>query len=108
MKINLVKYGPMAVDIQVYKDLRHYESGVYQHVDTLSGAGRFDPFELVNHVVLLVGYGTDKSDPSNPVDYWIIKNSWGRKWGEDGYGRVRRGTNECGIESAAVQTFPVI
>ena len=109
MKINLFQYGPLVVDFKIHYDFRHYKSGVYQHVDKkLVGAGRFDPYESVTHAVLIVGYGTDTSDLSNPIDYWIVKNSWGKDWGDNGYIKFKRGTNECSIESASVQAFPVI
>nr|AJC97563.1 hypothetical protein [Drosophila mojavensis] len=53
------------------------------------------------HSLLVVGYGTDKG-----VDYWLLKNAWG-KWGESGYMRVARNKNNyCGI--ARWPVFPVI
>ncbi|XP_003366683.1 dipeptidyl-peptidase 1, partial [Trichinella spiralis] len=65
----------------------------------------WNPFVEVNHAVIIVGYGTDEMTKEK---YWIVKNSWGRKFGEDGYFRIRRGTNECGIESLAFQATPII
>ena len=60
-------------------------------------------FQLTNHAVLIVGYGTsDKGEP-----YWIVKNSWGTGWGENGYFRILRGTDECSIESMAMESTPI-
>ncbi|KAG8461867.1 hypothetical protein KFE25_013886 [Diacronema lutheri] len=57
----------------------------------------------LDHGVLVVGYGTDASASaeSGPLDYWKVKNSWGPKWGEEGYIRIQRGEDLCGIAMQA-------
>ncbi|GFQ88117.1 dipeptidyl peptidase 1 [Trichonephila clavata] len=101
MKIDLVENGPVTVAFQVYPDFMLYKGGVYHH----TGIGsRFNPFHLVNHGVLITGYGIDNNTGEK---FWIVKNSWGTAWGEGGYFRIRRGINECNIESMAVSAIPI-
>ena len=57
----------------------------------------------VNHAVVLTGYGSD------PVagNFWVIQNSWGSYWGENGYVRMARNTlSDCCVAAAAL--YPVI
>ncbi|XP_053417045.1 dipeptidyl peptidase 1 isoform X1 [Nycticebus coucang] len=101
MKLELVQHGPMAVAFEVYDDFLHYRRGIYHHTGLRDP---FNPFELTNHAVLLIGYGTDSA---TGMKYWTVKNSWGTGWGEGGYFRIRRGTDECAIESIAVAATPI-
>ncbi|KAM8853311.1 dipeptidyl peptidase 1 [Synchiropus picturatus] len=101
MMLELVKNGPMAVAFEVYPDFMHYKKGIYHHTGLMDP---FNPFELTNHAVLLVGYGRCHMTGQK---YWIVKNSWGTTWGEDGYFRIRRGSDECSIESIAVAATPI-
>eukprot|EP01084_Bolivina_argentea_P316573 548797_1 len=64
---------------------QHYKSGVIT-----SGCGQNPPHN--DHSVIVVGYGVE-----NGVDYWLVKNSWGTNWGENGYVKICRNCNQNGI-----------
>ena len=81
--------GPLAVALNA-DILQTYTGGV---IDVPSSEC---PASGINHAVTMVGYGHD--DTVNK-DYWIIKNSWGENWGEDGYFRIKRGSGTCGINN---------
>ena len=108
MRLELVKSGPLSVGFEVYPDFMSYKGGVYSHGhnqdSSLQSSLGFSPFELTNHAVLIVGYGVDKASGEK---YWIVKNSWGTNWGLDGYFWIKRGNDECGIESLAVAASPI-
>ncbi|CAO1340708.1 unnamed protein product [Diamesa tonsa] len=88
--------GPIAVAIQVTASFQAYHGDVYYEPAC-------DPTKL-NHAVLVVGYGTDEETKQ---DYWLVKNSWGRGWGLDGYIKMARNkNNNCGIVSAA--SYPLV
>uniref|UniRef100_A0A7I5E595 Pept_C1 domain-containing protein n=1 Tax=Haemonchus contortus TaxID=6289 RepID=A0A7I5E595_HAECO len=82
----VLEHGPVVVSFEVYEDFGHYKSGIYKHT-----AGEIRG----HHAVKLIGWGKE-----NGTDYWIIANSWHDDWGEQGFFRIVRGINECGIEEA--------
>lgn len=50
--------------------------------------------QTIDHAVVVVGYNVEKAP-----GYWIVKNSWGTSWGENGYIRIAFGSDLCGIAS---------
>jgi len=54
-----------------------------------------------DHYVTLVGYGTEGGNA-----YWKLKNSWGSRWGDNGYARILRGINQCGVGQDL--TYPLV
>lgn len=75
--------GPISISLGTNTEFHHYKSGVFNHASGCATHG---------HDVLIVGYGVD-----NGTNYWKIKNSWGKSWGESGYIRMKRGVKLCGI-----------
>jgi len=55
----------------------------------------------LDHCVQLVGYST--TDGSTP--YWIVRNSWNTNWGENGYIRLEKGTDCCGLTRESTMPF---
>jgi cathepsin B len=89
MEAELVQNGPITVAYTVYDDFLTYKSGVYQKSAGAKALG--------GHSVKIIGYGVDAG-----VKYWTVANSWNAEWGDGGFFKIKRGTNECNIESDAV------
>ena len=60
-------YGPLVMCFIVYKDFNYYKGGVYKH--------RWGKI-LGGHLVAMVGWDDSQ-------ECWIVKNSWGIRWGDD-------------------------
>ncbi|KAF7277988.1 hypothetical protein GWI33_008984 [Rhynchophorus ferrugineus] len=89
---DIIRSGPVQATMLVYHDFFSYSRGIYRHTDlSLSHLKGY-------HSVRIVGWGEEKTR-FGLQKYWKVANSWGTKWGEDGYFRIARGTNECEIES---------
>ena len=79
-------YGPVATNMIFYQDLDRYRQGVYLYDGKSEEQG--------GHWIVVVGW---KDDPNvKNGGYWICRNSWGEKWGENGYFNIAYG--ECGVD----------
>ena len=85
MKAEIFYFGTITCEIGVTSSFRNYRGGIFMD-DTGS--------VLYDHTVSVVGWGKERN-----IAYWIVRNTWGTYWGEQGFARVLRGYNILGIES---------
>jgi len=90
MQNNLVSWGPLSicVDAEPWQD---YTGGVLMASDCSN---------QLDHCVQLVGYDMTQSTP-----FWIVRNSWGTDWGENGYIRLQYGQDTCGCADEATSAI---
>lgn len=91
---SLVAQGVCVIGIDGgWLSFHEYSSGIYDN-PLCTG-------DSLSHSVGLVGYGVE-----NGIEYWIVRNSWGKQWGEDGYVRMSRNkNNQCGVATEALQVY---
>lgn len=87
IKEAMCKYGPIAASVQVDGLFQNYASGVF-----FGFASNYSS-PSSNHAILLVGWDDDKGA-------WLMKNSWGTDWGEDGYMWIKYNSNNIGRRAA--------
>lgn len=87
IKAAMCKYGPIAASVQVTSAFQNYTNGVFFEFTSNYG----NPSS--NHAITLVGWDDDKGA-------WLMKNSWGTEWGEDGYMWIKYNSNNIGRRAA--------
>jgi len=83
MKDALCKYGPVAACVKVTPALQAYKSGIFDEHAAVSGP------RDINHAITIVGWDDSKKS-------WLVKNSWGPRWGDNGYFWIEYGCNNIG------------
>jgi len=96
IKENIFRFGPVSTGMELYPDF--YDTfNSKKDVYVWNGKGP----KLGGHAVAIIGWGEQ-----NNIPFWIVRNSWGKKWGDNGYFKIKRGVNMCRIEENVVSGVP--
>jgi len=105
--------SPVAIGLNANKKFQLYDSGILRMSDCPPAPHTSDTmYTSINHAALLTGWGEETMPNGEVVKYWVVKNSFGDDWGEDGYFRLERGpvTSEglgtCGMYFESV--YPIV
>ena len=93
MKKEIYERGPIACDIGCSPEFDFYTGGILCDETGWSE---------VDHLITIFGWGEEDGQK-----YWLVRNSWGTYWGENGFGRICRGENNLKIESKCHWITPV-
>ncbi|PHT30400.1 hypothetical protein CQW23_29994 [Capsicum baccatum] len=94
--LQAVTKQPVSIGISTSQEFQFYRGGTYHG----SCADR------INHAVTVIGYGTDEQGQK----YWLLKNSWGTNWGENGFMKIIRDTGNPGghCDITKLSSYPII
>jgi cathepsin B len=89
IKREIMKNGPVVSSMEIYTDFLSYKTGIYTKGEDVP---KFSGY----HTIKIVGWGVEdgsEEEPNKGNKYWIIENSWGEDWGQNGYAKVAEGQN---------------
>lgn len=91
---DIYQFGPVSSGMIIYEDFLDWSGlGIYEWDRKALSVG--------GHAIVIVGWGEE-----NNKKYWIVRNSWGAEWGDNGYFKILRGSNHCEIEENCFTGIP--
>ena len=103
----IMKNGPVVLSLDVDYPFMIYKSGIYsgQTADWVKKGEKRPQWTKLAHSVVCFGWGYDQKTNKK---YWLVRNSWGEKWGEKGHMKIERGKDILGVESSPEYAMPLL
>lgn len=98
IKYEILTFGPVQAVMSVPADFFMYAGGVYKK------SGLRPAERMGYHSVRITGWGEEFIE-GRMVKYWLVANTWGERWGLNGYFKIARGENECEIEQFVIASW---
>ena len=91
MKAEIFARGPISCGVDANAEMEAYTGGIF------SSKG-----SSINHIISIAGWGVE---PTTGDEYWVLRNSWGEPWGEEGFMRIVTSENKgpAGTDNLAVE-----
>lgn len=112
MQTEIMKFGTVVIDMDFYPDFASYKSGMFNQSEMVRASHKacFSPGVYQHakdgtapngHAMRIIGWGEE-----NGLPYWLVANSWGTWWGDKGFIKILRGSDNCGIETYVIAGLP--
>ncbi|MCG8697419.1 MAG: DUF333 domain-containing protein, partial [Bacteroidales bacterium] len=96
IKTAIMKYGVVDAAVLMTNEFLNYRGGIFRNNTTSCNSSYSCAYATTDHAIALVGWGNDPK----VGDYWILRNSWGTSWGENGYMRIAATSARVGCSVA--------
>lgn len=94
IKREIMKNGPVTTIMPIYRDFLIYKDGLYE---VQEGVPKFNN----GHAIKVIGWGEE-----NGTKFWLVENSWGANWGQNGVAKVKVGQEQLFLDQFALAPVP--
>lgn len=105
IQYEIYKFGPITTGFIVYDDFYEYSNNIKNNKKLIYTHSNKNTKSRGGHSVAIIGWGEEIQD-NQLVSFWLVRNSWGINWGDNGFFRMQRWIVECQLEHNIICSIP--